>query len=73
LHRLAIEDACQAGCHVYHMGESGESASLAQFKGRFGAQPQRYAEYRLERLPITQMDKLLRQTIKRAIGFKDVN
>ncbi len=53
LHRLAIEEACQAGCRTYHMGETGTSASLAQFKTRFGARPVAYAEYRLERLPLT--------------------
>src|SRR5205823_5311334 len=30
LHRMAIEDACGAGCRNYHMGETGTSASLAQ-------------------------------------------
>lgn len=71
LHRLAIEDACRAGCRHYHMGESGSSASLAQFKSRFGAAPHRYAEYHLERLPITSLDDRLRRLVKRLIGFKD--
>ncbi len=71
LHRLAIEDACRAGCRYYHMGESGESASLAYFKSRFGATAYPYAEYRLERLPITSVDDRLRGLVKRLIGFKD--
>jgi lipid II:glycine glycyltransferase (peptidoglycan interpeptide bridge formation enzyme) len=53
LHRLAIEEACLAGCRTYHMGETGDSASLAQFKTRFGACALAYTEYRLERLPLT--------------------
>jgi hypothetical protein len=71
LHRLAIKDACRAGCRYYHMGESGSSASLAHFKTRFGARAYPYAEYRLERLPITSVDAQLRRLVKRLIGFKD--
>jgi Acetyltransferase (GNAT) domain len=55
LHRLAIEDACEAGCTKYHMGETGSSASLAQFKSRFGATAHAYEEYRFERLPLTDV------------------
>lgn len=71
LHRLAIEDACAAGCRYYHMGESGSSASLAQFKTRFGARPVPYAEYHLERVPITAIDTGTRGVVKRIIGFRD--
>jgi hypothetical protein len=71
LHRLAIEDACAAGCRRYHMGETGTSASLAQFKSRFGALPHTYAEYRLERVPISAADAGLRTAVKRAIRFRD--
>jgi hypothetical protein len=72
LHRLAIETACQAGCRFYHMGETGASESLAQFKSRFGAAAYPYAEYYSERLPISRLDQGLRHIIKRFIGFKDV-
>jgi lipid II:glycine glycyltransferase (peptidoglycan interpeptide bridge formation enzyme) len=71
LHQLAIEDACNAGCRHYHMGETGSSSSLAQFKTRFGALPHRYAEYHLERLPITAFDRRARTVVKRIIGFRD--
>jgi hypothetical protein len=71
LHQLAIEEACEAGCRHYHMGESGSSAGLAQFKTRFGARPHPYAEYRIERLPITAVDRRARQAVKRVIGFQD--
>ena len=71
LHSLAIEAACQDGCRAYHMGETGESASLAQFKEKFGARPYTYAEYYLERLPVTAVDQKLRQLVKTMIGFKD--
>jgi lipid II:glycine glycyltransferase (peptidoglycan interpeptide bridge formation enzyme) len=47
LQKLAIEDACRSGCRVYHMGETGAVASLAQFKEGFGALPYRYEEFRL--------------------------
>ncbi|MBI5564478.1 MAG: GNAT family N-acetyltransferase [Chloroflexi bacterium] len=72
LQRLAIEDACRAGCRTYHMGESGVSTTLANFKERFGAEACSYAEYRVERWPITQIDRRLRGLVKRLIGFRDV-
>jgi hypothetical protein len=71
LHRLAIEEACEAGCRYYNMGESGSSPSLAQFKTRFGAVPRPYAEYHVERLPITSLDRRARGVVKRLIGFRD--
>ena len=71
LQRLAIEDACRAGCRAYHMGESGSSRPLAHFKSRFGAQPRAYAEYYLERLPLTAADRTLRRLVKRLIRFRD--
>ena len=37
--RRSIEDACADGCHYYHMGESGNSASLAYFKEGFCREP----------------------------------
>jgi len=72
LQRYAIEDACQSGCGYYYMGDSGQSASIAHFKHRFGAEAIPYAEYHLERLPITQVDAKLRGLVKRVIGFRDV-
>jgi CelD/BcsL family acetyltransferase involved in cellulose biosynthesis len=71
LQRLTIEDACRAGCRYYHMGESGTSVGLAHYKSRFGARPYAYAEYRLERFPITRVDGWLRGLVKKLIGFKD--
>jgi hypothetical protein len=71
LHRVAIEDACDAGCRFYDFGESGASAQLAQFKTRFGAAPAPYHEYVVERLPLTEADRALRGAVKRVIGFRD--
>ncbi len=71
LHKMAIEEACQAGCRYYHMGETGTSRPLAQFKTHFGAHEIPYAEYRLERLPISKLDRGLRTIVKGVIGFQD--
>jgi hypothetical protein len=71
LHRLAIEDACAAGCRYYHLGESGASKPLAEFKTRFGARPYPYAEYHLETMPFTAVDRALRSAVKRVIRFND--
>jgi CelD/BcsL family acetyltransferase involved in cellulose biosynthesis len=55
LQSRAIEDACAGGCRHYHMGETGNSVSLAYYKEGFGAEPYHYAEYHFERLPVTQL------------------
>jgi hypothetical protein len=45
------------------MGDTGASASLAQFKTRFGAAPVDYREYHLERIPITSAVKRVRRIV----------
>ena len=55
LQKHMIERACQAGCRDYHMGESGEVASLEQFKESYGAKPYEYVEYAREVLPLTRL------------------
>jgi hypothetical protein len=67
LHRLAIEDACKAGCRHYHMGETGTSASLAQFKEAVGARPVDYCEFVVDRLPVTRADKAARGLVKKVL------
>lgn len=63
LHFRSIEDARNAGCRYYHMGESGSSASLAHYKEAFGAEVVQRPELHLERLPITQIYAPVRRTI----------
>ena len=64
LQKCMIEDACNAGCHYYHMGESGGVASLIQFKRGFGAQEFYYHEYMLESLPISRVEEGLHNSFK---------
>lgn len=71
LHHRAIEAACTAGCRSYHMGETGNSASLAQFKSRFGAVGIPYGEYLRETVPLHRLVTGTRGLVKRAIGFRD--
>jgi CelD/BcsL family acetyltransferase involved in cellulose biosynthesis len=71
LQMVAIRDACEAGCRFYHLGESGNSAGLDHYKSRFGAVASSYAEYHIEKLPLTSTDRQLRGLVKRMIGFKD--
>jgi hypothetical protein len=71
LHSRAIEEACAAGCRYYDMGDSGGSASLARFKEGFGARPIDYADYHVERLPLTALETQARQAVKRVIRFRD--
>ncbi len=70
LHSLAMEDACRRGCRYYHMGESGNSKSLSDFKEKFGAVPVDYLEFRHERLPISRTEALARSLVKRMVGMK---
>jgi lipid II:glycine glycyltransferase (peptidoglycan interpeptide bridge formation enzyme) len=55
-----IESACAAGCHTMDLGESGGVRSLVEYKERFGARPVQTAEYRLERLPLTRLERSAR-------------
>lgn len=67
----AIQAACAVDAGMFHLGESGASSSLADYKERFGARPYEYPELRLERLPITAADRAARTVVKRAIGFRE--
>ncbi|MFE2297843.1 lipid II:glycine glycyltransferase FemX [Streptomyces sp. NPDC059445] len=71
LHKLAIEDACAAGCRFYHMGDSVPDSSVSIFKERLGARGHPSFGYRREVLPLTSIDQLWRSAAKRLIGFKD--
>ena len=72
VHWTLLREAVAYGCSRYHLGESGGSTSLAQFKESFGAVPLDYQELRLERLPYTRADQQLRTVVKRALRFRDV-
>jgi Acetyltransferase (GNAT) domain len=72
VHQRMLQLACEHGCSQYHLGESGKSDSLAQFKEGFGAVSIDYAEYRLERLPYTRADDGLRAAVKKILRFRDV-
>jgi Acetyltransferase (GNAT) domain len=67
-----LQLACDHGCTAFHMGESGDSESLARYKEKFGAKPIDYAEIKLERLPYTRVDERVRSIAKKALGFRDV-
>jgi hypothetical protein len=60
LHRLAIEDACEAGRRYYHMGDSAPSSPLARFKRSLGAEDRHYTGYRFESLPLTAAEQFVR-------------
>ncbi|WP_421119916.1 GNAT family N-acetyltransferase [Aquihabitans daechungensis] len=66
----AIRDASLAGCRWFHLGESGTSASLAAYKERFGAVGIDYPEVRLERVPMTALDRTVRRAGKRVLGVR---
>nr|CAD6405384.1 GNAT family N-acetyltransferase [Rhizobium sp. Q54] len=72
LHAMAIEEACRRGCESYHMGETGRSKSLADFKEKFGAVAVDYHELRHEKLPLTRVDAMCRGFVKAMLGVKDV-
>ena len=68
---LGIQEAISVGADWYHLGESGFSARLSDFKERFAAFAYDYADYRVEHFPVTRADLLARNVVKRLIRFKD--
>lgn len=70
LQKLAIEDACRAGCRYYYMGETGTSESLARFKSHFGAHAYSFSEYHLERFPITSVENRLRGLARKIFDLR---
>ncbi|WP_406301974.1 GNAT family N-acetyltransferase [Streptomyces sp. NBC_00885] len=71
LHHLAVEDACEAGCTYYHLGDSRPGSSLAHFKEGFGAESYSTPTFLRERLPVSAADRGLRDVVKRLIRFED--
>lgn len=67
----AIQAACAIDAASFHLGESGTSGSLSDYKERFGARAFDYPELRLERLPITRADGAARTVVKKLVGFQD--
>jgi len=57
--QMSIHDACDADCESFFMGESSGIRSLERFKERMGARPHTVAEYRLERLPLSRLQRRL--------------
>jgi hypothetical protein len=72
LHRLAIEDACEAGYRWYDMGYSRPGSPLATFKEKLGATMYSSYALRAERLPVHAAARISRNAAKRVIGFRDV-
>jgi hypothetical protein len=67
LQRLAIEDACDAGCRFYNFGESGGVAALERFKQTMGATPRTGIECRIERIPLARAERIGRGTETTAV------
>ncbi|WP_432845307.1 GNAT family N-acetyltransferase [Amycolatopsis sp. CA-161197] len=70
LQARAIQDACEAGCRYYYLGESG-TGTLGQFKERFGARRIVAPEFRFERLPVTRVEREIKTAVKKIIRFQD--
>jgi lipid II:glycine glycyltransferase (peptidoglycan interpeptide bridge formation enzyme) len=71
LQKLAIEDACSAGCRSYSMGQSGGVEGIERFKEGLGAIPRPAPEYQVERLPLTRLSEVrshLRSSVTRALS-----
>jgi hypothetical protein len=61
LNKLAIEDACEAGCRYYAMGQSAGVPGLERFKETLGATPRPAPEFLIERLPVMRLVRLRRR------------
>jgi lipid II:glycine glycyltransferase (peptidoglycan interpeptide bridge formation enzyme) len=71
LHSRMIEDACDAGCRFYHMGESGGVESLMRFKEGFGAQPNASHDYLIEPIPMQHFTRQVYKVVKMVEGLKN--
>ena len=58
LKRLAIEDACASGCRWFSLGMSGGTSGLEAFKESLGATPRWSLECRVERLPLSGLERV---------------
>jgi hypothetical protein len=67
LQRTAIEDAAEAGCTAYYMGDSAPGSTLALFKSRFGAVEEHYASYLLERIPVGSLAQRARRQVNQML------
>jgi lipid II:glycine glycyltransferase (peptidoglycan interpeptide bridge formation enzyme) len=68
---LSMLDALAEGCTTYHLGETGSAESLARYKENIGGRSYSYADYRIERLPVTRADAALRGVVKAVVGFRE--
>lgn len=69
----SIEQACDAGCRYFEMGESGGVASLERFKASLGGEKRPITEYRLERVPLARFQGPLdgvRRAVDRVLSSK---
>ncbi len=67
LHRLAIEEACEAGCRIYDMQVANPGTSLASSKKRLGAEL-RFTHYvQAERLPVHSMTDFSKNLVRKRI------
>jgi hypothetical protein len=70
LHRAAIQDAAEAGCTAYLLGDSAPGSPLAMFKSRFGAVELHYANYRIERLAVSALTDRARACARRLFQLR---
>ena len=71
LSSLAIEAACADGARYFNMGESDPGSGVERHKAQFGATAVRYHALRLERLPLTEGERVVRAAARRASAFRE--
>lgn len=65
---LAIQDACQRGCHWYEMGRTAwGNDQLSRSKENYGARVCELPELLLERVPVARLEHIARSAVKRVI------
>lgn len=66
-----VEDLCADGSGVFNLGESGFDGGLAQYKERYGAVPVDHVDLHRERVPLSAVERVTKDAVKRVIGFED--
>ena len=62
LHKIAIEDACEAGFKHYNFGASGNLEGVRKFKESFGAERVELKKYKV----LSQLGKLANMVLRRS-------
>lgn len=66
-----MRDLCADRSRMFNLGESGFDGGLSHYKERYGAVAADHVDLYSERLPLTAAEQIVKNAVKRVIGFED--